>query len=193
LIALVARFDNDVPANERQPIPMDKPALAGGPSLELFREELAQMVPRLRGFARSYCGSAADADDAVQLTCERALNRWQQWSGEGSLEHWLFKILINAWRDECRSRRVRAASDVECEDLVQGCEESALEALYLDQVRAEIMKLPDGQREVLLLVAGEGLSYRETSDLLGIPVGTVMSRLSRARQALIETLGESDD
>ena len=169
---------------------MGEPASGGDAAFESFRARLVELLPRLRGFAVSYCGSRSDADDAIQLTCERALKRWQQWSGDRSLEHWLLRILINAWRDELRSRRVRSGPPLDSVELADTAAESAAGSLYLDQVRAHIMRLPDGQREVLLLVAGEGFSYRETAEVLHIPVGTVMSRLSRARQALIETLGE---
>lgn len=150
------------------------------------------MLPRLRGFARSYCGTAADADDAVQLTCERALQRWQQWNGDGALEHWLLKILINAWRDERRYRNVRAGFGATPIELAQDGERDAEATLYLDQVRAEILRLPDGQRETLLLVVSEGLSYKQTAEVLGVPIGTVMSRLARARQQLAAVFGERD-
>lgn len=156
-----------------------------------FRGELLRALPRLRGFALSYCGTPADADDAIQLTCERALARWTQWSGQGSIDHWLIKILVNAWRDECRLRRVRAGPDLDSIEEPAGAQADAADSLFLDQVRAEILRLPPSQREVLLLVAGEGLSYKKTAELLAIPVGTVMSRLARARQALIAALGEA--
>lgn len=169
---------------------MGEPASAGKAEFEHFRVRLVESLPRLRGFAVAYCGSRADADDAIQVTCERALKRWQQWSGEGALEHWLMRILINAWRDELRSRRVRAGPSFDSVELADGREEGAASSVYLEQVRGRIMQLPDGQREVLLLVAGEGFSYRETAEALDIPLGTVMSRLSRARQALITALGE---
>jgi RNA polymerase sigma-70 factor (ECF subfamily) len=160
-------------------------------SLEQFRGRLIESLPHLRGFARSYCGSAADADDAVQITCEHALARWQQWNGQGTLEHWLVKILVNSWRDERRSRKVRAGPDI---DTIPepGDDSDYTEGVYLEQVNAEIQRLPDGQREVLLLVASEGLSYQETAAALGIPVGTVMSRLCRARQTLIGKFGNQN-
>lgn len=161
-------------------------------SLEEFRHGLLESLPRLRGFALSYCGTKADADDAVQLTCERALTRWQQWTGHGALDHWLIKILVNVWRDELRARKIRAGPELDAvpEPTAVGAE--AAEELYLEQVQAAIATLPDGQREVLLLVAGEGMSYQETADTLGVAVGTVMSRLSRARQALIARFGHND-
>lgn len=162
------------------------------PRFAHFQRELVEALPRLRSFARPYCGTAADADDAVQLTCERALQRWQQWNGDGTLEHWLLKILVNAWRDERRYRNVRAGFGATPIELAEDGERGAEATLYLDQVRTEILRLPDGQREVLLLVVSEGLSYKETAEVLGVPVGTVMSRLARARQQLVAVFGERD-
>ena len=154
-----------------------------------FHARLIETLPRLRGFALPYCGTAADADDAVQLTCEKALERWTQWTGEGPLDHWLTKILVNAWRDNLRSRRVRAGPTLDAVPEPRAREVDPTDKLYLEQVNAEIASLPPAQREVLLLVAGEGMSYKEVASALDIPVGTVMSRLSRARQALIDRLG----
>lgn len=164
---------------------VSQPAL----SFDEFHSRLLETLPRLRRFALPYCGTAADADDAVQLTCEKALEHWSQWSGTGPLDHWLMKILVNAWRDEVRSRRLRAGPSVDDVPEPRDIEGDPTDLLYLEQVNSEIRSLPPAQREVLLLVAGEGLSYQETATMLDIPVGTVMSRLSRARHALIERLG----
>ncbi len=155
------------------------------PSLEDFRRRLLEALPRLRGFARAYCRNVADADDAVQSACEHALARWQQWTGQGAFEHWLTKILVNGWRDERRARKIRAGFDLESLPEFEDTTQNHAERLYLEQVGSEIARLPDGQREVLLLVAAQGLSYQETAELLSVPIGTVMSRLNRARQTLI--------
>lgn len=159
------------------------------PTFDEFHARLLETLPRLRGFAVPYCGTSTDAEDAVQLTCEKALEHWSQWSGKGPLDHWLIKILINAWRDELRSRKLRAGPSTDAVPEPRDIEADPTDRLYLEQVNAEILRLPSGQREVLLLVAGEGLSYHETATMLGIPVGTVMSRLCRARRALIDKLG----
>jgi RNA polymerase sigma-70 factor, ECF subfamily len=155
-------------------------------STEEFRRKLLEALPRLRGFALAYCGARADAEDAVQLTCERALGRWQQWTGQGKFDHWLITILVNVWRDELRARKIRAGPDLESVPEPETPDADAADHVYLDQVQAAIAGLPPGQREVLMLVASEGMSYQETADALGIPIGTVMSRLSRARHVLIE-------
>lgn len=162
-------------------------------SIDDFRARLLESLPRLREFAYSYCGHPSDADDAIQITCERALARWHQWTGEGALDHWLIKILVNSWRDEQRSRRVRAGPDLDSIPERAGYTQNQTDRLYLEQVHKEILKLPSGQREVLLLVAAEGLSYQETAQMLGIPIGTVMSRLCRARQTLIGRFGSETD
>ena len=163
------------------------------PELAEFRGLLLAALPRLRSFARSYCGTAADADDAVQITCERALGRWRQWSGDGAFDHWVIKILVNVWRDELRLRKLRSGPGID--DIPEPAQpaEDVDGQLYLEQVYAEIMRLPQTQREVLLLVVSEGLSYHETATMLDIPVGTVMSRLARARQTLIDRVGNSHD
>lgn len=171
---------------------MDQSSAIDSPRFAVFQRRLVQALPRLRGFALSYCGARADAEDAVQSTCERALKRWQQWNGRGALEHWLLKILVNAWRDEKRYRQVRAPAGDAAFDWQENPGAGAETALYLEQVRGEIMRLPDGQREVLVLVAGQGLSYKEAAELLNIPLGTVMSRLARARRTLIAILGDGN-
>jgi RNA polymerase sigma-70 factor, ECF subfamily len=161
-------------------------------SFQEFHTRLLETLPRLKGFAIPFCGTPADAEDAVQITCEKALERWGQWAGDGPFDHWLIKILVNVWRDELRSRKVRAGPDLDSIPEPAQQEADPTDRVYLEQVNAEIVRLPANQREVLLLVAGEGLSYKETANLLGIPIGTVMSRLCRARQTLIAKLGEVD-
>ena len=162
-------------------------------SFEEFHANLIETLPRLKGFAMPFCGTPADADDAVQLTCEKALERWQQWSGTGPLDHWLKKILVNVWRDELRSRKLRAGPPIDAVPEPRDVEVDPTDRLYLDEVNSEIARLPANQRDVLLLVVGEGLSYRETAAMLEIPIGTVMSRLCRARQTLIDKLGVGCD
>ena len=167
---------------------VDSPVTSVTTSLDDVRQRLLESLPRLRDFARSYCGNRADADDAVQSACEHALVRWQQWTGEGAFDHWLTKILVNAWRDEKRSRRVRAGPDLESIPDREDTTQNQGDRFYLEQVNTEVLKLPDGQREVLVLVAAEGFSYREVAEMLAVPLGTVMSRLCRARQTLLEKL-----
>jgi RNA polymerase sigma-70 factor (ECF subfamily) len=155
-----------------------------------FRQELVALIPRLRRFARGLTGSAADADDLVQAACERALARAQQWTPGTRLDSWVFRIVHTVWLDELRSRKVRAVDAAADPDMEIGDDgRSRTEAtLTLAAVRRFIGELPEEQRAVLLLVTVEGLAYKEAADALGIPVGTVMSRLSRARAALVERM-----
>ncbi|MBM3571783.1 MAG: RNA polymerase sigma factor, partial [Alphaproteobacteria bacterium] len=139
---------------------------------------------------RGLTGASADADDLVQAACERALARHGQWTPGTRLDSWVFRIVHTVWLDELRARKVRAvdaAADPDTEIGEDG--RSRVEAaLTLDSLRRFIAELPEEQRAVLLLVTVEGLAYREAAESLGIPVGTVMSRLSRARAALVHRM-----
>jgi RNA polymerase sigma factor (sigma-70 family) len=159
--------------------------------LEHQRAELLAALPRLRRFARSLAGNRQDGDDLMQTTVERALERgWPE--GVEALP-WLFKVCKNLWIDELRARavRVKAAQTRELDDepAISG-EAVALGEIGLREVEQALEVLPPEQRAVLALVAVEGLSYREAADVLETPIGTVMSRLARARAALAERLGE---
>ena len=134
------------------------------PTVE-FRQGLTELLPRLRRLARTLTGHVHDADDLVQVALERALAHAHQWRPDARLDAWVFGIVRNAWLDELRSR----------------CEASG---------EAAMARLPGEQREVVALVLVEGLSYRETADVLGVPIGTVTSRLARARTTLQALLGE---
>lgn len=153
------------------------------------REELIHLLPRLRRLARALTGHVDDADDLVQLVIERALARASQWRPAGALDHWVFAIARNAWRDELRARgRSREVFVPEDDDAATVADGSAPPAQRLALAEA-MAALPEDHREVVALVLVEGLSYGEAADLLGVPVGTVTSRLSRARSALQDHLG----
>lgn len=155
-----------------------------------IRQGLAGLLPRLRRFARTLTGHAADADDLVQVALERALARAEQWRPDARLDAWVFAIVRNAWLDELRVRtrwsRVFAPEDAGAQVGEMALERQA-DAM---SVQAAMAKLPGEQREVVALVLVEGLSYRETADVLGVPIGTVTSRLARARTTLQALLGE---
>jgi RNA polymerase sigma factor (sigma-70 family) len=159
--------------------------------LEAQREELLAALPRLRRFARSLTGHGQDGDDLMQTTVERALERG--WPEAVEALPWLFKVCKNLWIDELRARavRVKAAQtrELDEEPAISG-EDVAIAELGLREVERALDALPAEQRAVLALVAVEGLSYREAADVLDTPIGTVMSRLARARAALAERLGE---
>ena len=160
------------------------------PDLEARRAALLAALPRLRRFARSLTGNRQDGDDLMQNTVERALQRgWPE--GVEPLA-WLFEVCKNLWIDELRARsvRVKAAQtrELDEEPSISG-EDVAIAELGLREVEHALGALPAEQRAVLALVAVEGRSYREAADVLETPIGTVMSRLARARAALAERLG----
>jgi RNA polymerase sigma-70 factor (ECF subfamily) len=154
------------------------------------QDRLIQLLPRLHGFARALTGSTDAADDLVQEACERALVRSRETEGILRLDSWLFRIIHNAWIDEKRRCRSRLSDPIEAGmDIVgEDGEQTVGLRSALSQVRREMAHLPEEQRTVLLLVCVQGLSYQEAADILDIPVGTVMSRLSRGRLGLAERL-----
>jgi RNA polymerase sigma-70 factor (ECF subfamily) len=155
------------------------------PSREPFQAELVASLPRLRRFALSLARHPADADDLVQMTCERAITSQARRDPAQSLMPWLYAMARNLWISETRKVRVRLGAGTEPAD-----EAAALiapggeEATRARQVIARIMALPEGMASVLLLVSVEGHSYAEAAAILDIPAGTVMSRLSAARGRL---------
>ncbi|HTP96189.1 MAG TPA: RNA polymerase sigma factor [Burkholderiales bacterium] len=147
-------------------------------------------IPRLRRYARALTGDAESADDLVQDTVERALVKFALWQQGTDLRAWLFTIMHNLFVNQLRLRRTDVTGD-DIEDIpVRGGETDHLEVSDLDSA---LQRLPGEQREVLLLVALEQLSYQETATLLEIPIGTVMSRLSRARARLRAVLARSGE
>jgi len=159
------------------------------------RDELIALLPRLRRFALGLTGSRESADDLVQTGCLRALERWHQWTPGTSLHSWMFRILQTVWLDQKRMESRRPTiSDDDVLARVPGEEgERNQEARDLFRaVRGEIARLPDDQKVVLLLVTIEGLSYREAAGTLGVPVGTIMSRLARARQRIAKRLEDDE-
>jgi len=161
------------------------------------KAEMIALLPRLRRFARGLTGSEVEADDLVQAACERAIQRIGQWQPGTRLDSWMFRIMQNLWIDAIRMGKLRGShlSVVDPEGYqapgMDG-EQATMNRLTLEAVRRGVQRLPPDQRSVLLLVCVEGHSYRETADTLGIPVGTVMSRLSRARLALNRMVGGPD-
>ncbi|MBI3454090.1 MAG: RNA polymerase sigma factor [Rhodospirillales bacterium] len=161
------------------------------------RDQMIALLPRLRRFARGLAGTADQADDLVQAACERAITRIGQWTPGTRLDSWMFRIIQTIWLDERRAVKVRGgdnrldpAEATEPELTVDGVRR--MEAhLTFDAVRRAMGGLPEDQRVVLMLVCVEGLTYKEAAETLAVPIGTVMSRLARARLALAHKLGES--
>jgi RNA polymerase sigma-70 factor, ECF subfamily len=154
---------------------------------EQIREELVRLIPRLRQFALAMTGNRADGDDLAQEALERALRRLHQFRRDTRLDSWLFKIAQNAWIDQTRARRSRArlvAIDPDAD--APGIDgRAAMDAsLTLSKALNVLATLPEEQRAVVVLVMIDGYSYREAGEILGVPEGTVTSRLSRARSTL---------
>jgi RNA polymerase sigma-70 factor, ECF subfamily len=159
-----------------------------------LRQALTAVLPRLRRFGLALTGSASDADDLVQNTCERALKHADQLRELIRLDAWLYGIMRNLWVDEMRHRKVRRHDDIDAASDVIGEDGQATAdgRIRLAAVRRAMSQLPTDHRVVLMLVCVDGLTYKEAADVLGIPVGTIMSRLSRARQDLHERLAGSE-
>lgn len=150
------------------------------------QNELIQHIPRLRRYARALAGDAARADDLVQDTLERALVKLDLWRPGSDLRAWLFTLMHNLFINQLRANgqahcELDAAADVP----VSG---GQLEALAVRDIHAALCRLSTEQREVILLVGLEQFSYAEAARVLGLPLGTVMSRLSRAREHLREIM-----
>lgn len=153
---------------------------------------MVALLPRLRRFAWGLSGSREEADELVQAACERAISRIHQWQPGSRLDSWMFRIIQTIRTDRLRSERVRRRQqqdgiDPDLHEHVAGPRH--LEAhLTLSKVRDAMERLPEEQKTVLLLVCVEGHTYKEASETLGIPMGTVTSRLTRARAALEKIL-----
>jgi RNA polymerase sigma-70 factor (ECF subfamily) len=162
-----------------------------GERLEQFERELLSLLPRLRRFARSLTRDSSEADDLCQVAIERALKQRAQHRPGARLDSWMFTIMRNCWLDEVRSRRRWATHFTSSDDVDHDTSAAAAttsDVLTDMSLQQAMVALPLEQREAVALVWVEGLSYREASDVLDIPVGTLTSRLARARQRLITTL-----
>ncbi|WP_219267561.1 MULTISPECIES: RNA polymerase sigma factor [unclassified Pseudomonas] len=150
---------------------------------------LPELLPRLWAFALRISGDKHDAEDLVQLACVRALERAHQLQPDTSVLSWMFSIVHSTWINELRSRKVRSRSRMDWNDefleTVSDPEAPNPESDMMHrQIIEAVEKLPEGQREVMLLVGVERFSYKEAAEMLDLPIGTIMSRLSRARQAI---------
>lgn len=146
-------------------------------------EDIISHIPRLRRYARALTGERASADDLVQDTLERAWRRMHLWRRGSDLRAWLFSIMHNVYINQ-RRPRLRRSETPENEALELSVEATQENQLELRNLKEALGRLPEEQREVVLLVGLEQLSYEEVAKALGIPLGTVMSRLSRGRERL---------
>lgn len=163
------------------------------PEEQQFRAELVSLLPRLRRFGRAIARHREDADDLVQVAVERALTRREQWEPGTRMLSWMFKIMNNAWIDEVRARTRREqifAPEEAGAHIGVSPMDDHLNALA---VRKAIERLNDEQRIAVGLVLVEGLPYKEAAEVLGVPIGTVTSRLARAREQLQAMLSSTED
>ena len=161
-----------------------------------FEQELRTHWPRLRRFALALSRDPADADDLVQATVERAIRSAAQWQEGTRFDSWMFRIARNLWIDAVRAQGRRSARFVAEEagfDVGFDPRPATEAAIDLKRAMAALQQLPAEQREVVALILIDGLGYRETAEALGLPIGTVSSRLMRGRKALLALLGEKDD
>jgi RNA polymerase sigma-70 factor (ECF subfamily) len=148
--------------------------------------ELPALLPRLWRYGLVLARDPAAAEDLVQATCLRALERSSQFSVGTRLDRWLFSILRSIWINQLRAQRIRTGQGlVDPEEVLVTDGEQQIETNILaGQVLKRVLGLPEAQRETVLLVYAEGLTYQEAADVLGVPIGTVMSRLAASRLKL---------
>lgn len=159
-----------------------------------IRQEIAGLVPRLRRFAYALCGNRDEGDDLVQTACVKALSRMEQYQPGTRLDSWMFRIVQTSHIDAIRARKHRTSmNDQDVAEQVSDHGVSAAQnehRILLGRVRTAMSDLPEDQRAVLALVAIEGYSYKEAASILKAPIGTIMSRLARARSRLLPLVAE---
>ncbi len=159
-----------------------------------FQADLVALLPRLRRFARSLAGDADRADDLVQEACERALRSQDGFTPGTRFDSWMFRILRNLWLDGHRRRAARGGVHETLDDAesIPGADGTGIAMTRLDLMDAEraLLRLPQEQREALVLTCIEDLTYAEAAAVLGVPPGTVMSRAARGRIALARAMGQ---
>ena len=158
-----------------------------------FGTALSALVPRLRRFGRLLTGHSQDADDLVQLALERAWQHQSRWEPGTRLDSWIFRIMQNAWIDEVRARKRQGQVLVADEGEAMADEAVGPSPVDAIAVRQAVAQLSEDHRAAVALVLVEGLSYKEASEALGIPVGTLTSRLARAREQLQALLAPKEE
>ena len=153
---------------------------------------LPDLLPRLWAFSLRLCGNQHDAEDLLQRAFLRGLERSHQLCPDTVPLSWMFSIIHSIWINELRARKIRCHGRVEWDDAVVNTVADAAvttpeQNMITGQIIEAVGRLPEAQRIVMILIAFEGLSYSDAAATLGVPIGTVMSRLSRARQTLAST------
>ena len=158
---------------------------------DLLQSRIIELLPKLRRFARSLTRNPHDADDLLQGALERALTHLEQWQADTRLDSWLYTIVKHGWIDELRSR-ARRKRTFEDAGQVEDLPDHRGDASGTLPVEQAMECLPEDQRLAVALVLIEGLPYKEAAQIIGVPMGTLTSRLARGRQRLQELLGPGD-
>jgi len=167
---------------------MNETSTQSAAAVEQVRRQIVAVLPRMRRFGRTITRHAADADDLVQISIERALLRYEQWRPESPFHSWIFGIMRNAWIDEVRARSRQGKVLAPEEAGVEVADNASEAQLRLLSVQRALAALPEEQRLAVALVLIEGLSYKEAAEALDVPIGTLTSRLARGREALQKQL-----
>jgi len=153
--------------------------------------DIVKQIPRLRRYARALTGDSSRADDLVQDTLERSLVKFHLWQPGSDLRAWMFTIMHNVYVNHVRANQSSVVTTMDEEIVLPSTRATQGDRLEVMDLQAALSRLPEEQREILLLVGLEQLTYEEAARVLGIPIGTVMSRLSRARERLRGVMSES--
>lgn len=161
-----------------------------------FSDSLTKLIPRLRRYALVLTQSNTDGEDLLQTTLERALLKKSQWQKNTHLDRWMFTIMSSQWKNECRHNKVKRGNGLDNNvqqivDSYTANPETEAERTFLqNRVLKEVMALSEDHREAILFVYIEGMKYQDAADILSIPLGTLMSRLARARMILADRFSE---
>jgi RNA polymerase sigma-70 factor, ECF subfamily len=169
---------------------------ATDPSAEddrIFKEQLVALLPSLRSFARGLCGNRDMADDLAQDTMMRSWAARASYTQGTNFRAWMFMIMRNQFYTTIRKNSRMTSWDPEVAERVLVAEPAQQHGIHIDDVAKALQKLPAEQREVLILVGANGLSYEEASEVMGCAMGTVKSRLARGRAALTELIEGNGD
>lgn len=164
-----------------------------------FESHMISLLPRLRRFAIGLAGSTEEGEDLLQSACLKALEKWRQWQPGTRLDSWVYRIIHTTWLDRRKSATQRLV-DFDTEAAIRASDLHATETMEqeielrrdLQRAQEAINELSADQRNVLTMIVGQGMSYQETAEALQIPIGTVMSRLARARWALGRKTRQAD-
>jgi RNA polymerase sigma-70 factor, ECF subfamily len=158
-----------------------------------FMVQLTQLLPQLRRYASTFCRNTADREDLVQSACVKAIAARQLWDPETNLKAWVCKILRNHFIDTYRRRKLTGIhTDLDTSYDVPSLSASSELQVFVQQVQKAMLLLPKDMQEVMHLVCIEEFSYKDASEILNVPIGTIMSRLARARLKLLELTGQSE-